>query len=77
MKNFFSLPRIATCITVLLLAATYQAYARITVDNFNTGPFSQIGAGSQDNIVASGAIGGLRDIQMSNTNGSGNSYCPY
>ncbi len=38
----------------------------IIIDDCNTGPFAQSGSGSQNDIPTSGAIGGTRDISISN-----------
>ena len=54
-------------LTLLLLATTFQASAQILVDNCNTGPFSISGTSAMNDIVAPGAIGGMRDVQITNT----------
>lgn len=54
-------------LTLLLLATTFQASAQILVDNCNTGPFSISGPSAMNDIVAPGAIGGMRDVQITNT----------
>jgi Secretion system C-terminal sorting domain/Tyrosine-protein kinase ephrin type A/B receptor-like/Thrombospondin type 3 repeat len=53
---------------LFVLATVFQAASQnITVDNFGTGDFNQTGPGAQNDIPATGAIGGSRDASISNT----------
>ncbi len=71
MKNIISATRNTFCrlfTFLLLIAIALPASGQIIIDNCNTGAFSQNGPSSQNNISASGAIGGTRDVQIANTN---------
>jgi hypothetical protein len=52
-----------------MFVSTLQVSAQLVVDNCNTGPFTLFGNGALDNSAASGAIGGSRDLQISNGSG--------
>lgn len=75
MKNFLKTTlgnRIGLLALLFLLGCAMQASAQITVDDCNTGPFSLQGSPVYlDNVAAAGAIGGSRDVQISNTSSNG------
>lgn len=62
---------------LLLMAASFQAPAQILIDDCNTGPFiiygpaANFGVSFIDNLPAPGAIGGTRDVKISDPNNSG------
>ncbi len=53
---------------LFFMATSHFAAAQLVVDDCNTGPFWLQGNGSQQ-VTASGAIGGLRDVSISNAGG--------
>ena len=63
-KTFFT----ALFSLLFILAMVGPSSAQIVIDDCNTGAFTQTGSGSLNDMVASGAIGGTRDIQIANTN---------
>ncbi len=56
-------------IIIFLTATAFHASAQLVVDDCNTGVFLQQGNGSQ-HVTASGAIGGSRDVSISNAGGA-------
>lgn len=63
-KNIF-----ATLLSFLfVLTMVLPSAAQIVIDNCNTGPFSFTGNNFLNDLAASGAIGGTRDVQITNTN---------
>ncbi|MFN7116698.1 MAG: thrombospondin type 3 repeat-containing protein [Saprospiraceae bacterium] len=57
---------------LLLMTFAWHASAQIVVDDCNTGEFTLVGPNSSsDNLSASGAIGGSRDVQIKNANSLG------
>lgn len=70
MRNIFSANLSARCRLLtffLLMTSAFHASAQIMVDDCNTGAFSISGTNSIDDLSASGAIGGKRDVQIANT----------
>lgn len=57
---------------LLFMASSFCASAQLVVDDCNTGTFLQQGNGSR-HVTATGAIGGTRDVSISNA-GGGSSY---
>ncbi|MCW5922934.1 MAG: T9SS type A sorting domain-containing protein [Saprospiraceae bacterium] len=72
MRNIIYTDPSARCwllVFFLLVTGAFQSTAQIVVDNCNTGTFLQQGNGSL-HIIASGAIGGSRDVSISNAGGA-------
>lgn len=57
---------------LLMMTFAWHALGQIVVDDCNTTEFILVGPNSSlDNLAASGAIGGSRDVQIKNANSSG------
>lgn len=55
---------------LFLITTAFQASAQIVIDDCNTTAFDLFGNGSINDMAASGAIGGKRDVQISNAGSS-------